>query len=59
MWSSGNASHHRGDDGSNAVKNLTDGAFTITGKPSKGSPVNALGTIPLTSGQYFEVTCQD
>jgi len=47
------------DDGSNAVKNLTDGAFTITGKPSKGSPVNALGTIPLTSGQYFEVTCQD
>mmetsp|Transcript_35174 Transcript_35174/g.81065 ORF Transcript_35174/g.81065 Transcript_35174/m.81065 type:complete len:383 (+) Transcript_35174:41-1189(+) len=47
------------DDGSDAVKNLPDGVFTISGQQSLGSPVNALCTTSLSSGQYFEVTCQE
>jgi len=43
------------DDSSGLVKPVPDSAeFIVEGKPS-GSPVNALYSQPLSSGQYFEI----
>ncbi|CAE7228524.1 unnamed protein product, partial [Symbiodinium natans] len=45
------------DDGSEAVQDGKDGSFSISGKEG-GSPVCALYSKPVSSGEYFEVTCE-
>ncbi|CAK9014403.1 unnamed protein product [Durusdinium trenchii] len=46
------------DDGSEAVQDGQDGSFHVSGKAKGDAPVCALYSEAISSGEYFEVTCE-